>query len=488
MLAFASSLGAWNQIERVERIVKHHGLAFPLAVVEAIGRPYGLRMVAEEERRPSGVDAIMISVLDSRLMMETSKHFRAWKIPMRRQQRGPNHPWVIAGGQGLHNPMPYYDIADVIVVGDAEEPLPAILGAWERHHRTPGFLAECSTIPGVLVPAYHVPGEATIVQSVSQDIGITLRADVRVNLTSLRRIEIARNCRHKCLFCGLGWRAPLRENSTDAIISAIKMSPRQLHLQAGDAESHSGITAIRAALRERAAVDNGWTGRLDSIEGDEPIVANKRYAFGVEGMTERVRRAIGKGYLTDERLIDSTLSIMDRTEGDGKGRLAWHMIAGLPGQTADDPIAFMRVLIELDYRRRGKIARNLSLHWQPFQPLPGTPMQWCSCGGGARRLAATIRGVEDLSWVCIRQHAGRTDDVAKVCTVLARSDRRGVDLLEALGERRVTPDVAAEIAGVGYGELDPDAPLPWDWIAHAYSRRTLRKAYDVMMNRLKGDE
>jgi hypothetical protein len=37
MLAFASSLGAWDQIERVERIVKHHRLAFPLAVVEAIG-------------------------------------------------------------------------------------------------------------------------------------------------------------------------------------------------------------------------------------------------------------------------------------------------------------------------------------------------------------------------------------------------------------------------------------------------------------------
>lgn len=486
MKALASSLGAWEQIERAERTSKRHGLAFPLAVVQAIGAPHGLAMTPEESSPLPALtfDAIMISVLDARLMMGTAARFASWGVPMRRQQRHRLHPWVIAGGQGLHNPMPYYDVADAIVVGDAEEPMPHLLAAWERHGRTPGFLAACSTIPGVLVPLYHRPEETTIAQAVSLDIGTTIRCDVRVNLNGSRRVEIARNCRHKCLFCGLGWRAPMRENPTCEILSAIDGSPKQIHLQAGDAESHSGINEIREALRERGAVDAGWTGRLDSVEGEDPIAGNKRYAFGVEGMTARVRAAIGKAYLTDERIVTSTCDVMERTEGEGKGRIAWHMIAGLPGEQRDDALAFTRLLQRLDERRRGRTARNLSLHWQPFQPLPGTPMQWCACGGGARRLVNMVRGVEGMPWVQIRQHAGRTDDVASVCTVLARSDRRGVDLLEAIGQRRITPDEAAEIAGVGWGALDPDALLPWDWIQHAYPRKVLRLAFDVMRRRL----
>lgn len=70
-------------------------------------------------------------------------------------------------------------------------------------------------------------------------------------------------------------------------------------------------------------------------------------------------------------------------------------------------------------------------------------------------------------------------------TVLCRSDERGADLLEVLaGSDRITPDQAAALAGVGYGALDPDAPLPWDFISQHYDRSTLRRAYDVMMKRL----
>lgn len=57
-------------------------------------------------------------------------------------------------------------------------------------------------------------------------------------------------------------------------------------------------------------------------------------------------------------------------------------------------------------------------------------------------------------------------------------------LLEALADRVVSPDEAAQIAGASYGAIDPDAPLPWDFVRQHYPRETLRKAYDVMMRRL----
>ena len=95
-----------------------------------------------------------------------------------------------------------------------------------------------------------------------------------------------------------------------------------------------------------------------------------------------------------------------------------------------------------------------------------------------------MRDAERLPWIPVRQLGGRTDEMALVCTVLSRSDRRGADLLDALAAGPVTPDQAVKIAGIGYGTIDPGAPLSWDFVKQFYGKDVLRKAYDVMMSRL----
>lgn len=475
-------------MERQEGIKVPHGLTFPLAVVEAIGRPHGLVMSAEEStpEGPLGFDAIFLSVLDSRCMLEAAKHFARWRVPFRSRDRGFNWPVVVAGGQGLHNPLPLAPVADVIVIGDGEDPLPLILDAYYSYGWTRAFLTACAGIRGVFVPSLHDRREITIEQSVSSDIGITLREDIRVNHDGTRRLEIARGCKYKCAFCSLGWRTPVRENTPEQIITEIRKSPRRLHLQAGDAESHSGIAEIRTALRAHGGSDSGWTGRLDTLleNPDQTIPGQKRYAFGVEGVSHRLRSAVGKGYLTDERLIADTCRFFDSVEGDGKGRAAWHVMAGLPGQKPLEELALREVIQEIDRRQRGHTARNLSIHVQPFQPLPGTPMQWCAAGGDARRLLATFADLGRLAWCRTRCVGGRTNDVALVCTSLSRADERGADLLEASAERKLTPREAAEISGSTFGELDLDAPLPWDFVRQWQPKETLRRAHEVMRKRL----
>ncbi len=489
MRAFASSLHAWKSLERQEGIKVPHGLTFPLAVVEAIGAPYGLTLAAEEHtpEGPYGFDAIFLSVLDSRCMVNAARHFAKWKVPFRRAYRNELHPLVWAGGQGLHNPLPLAPCADLIVIGDAEEPLPKLLVAWENHRgNRKAFLRAAAEVPGVFVPSIHDRRRDTIVQAVAPDISVTLRHNISVSHDGTRRIEIARGCKYKCTFCSLGWRTPVRENPTEQIIETIVRSPKRVHLQAGDAESHSGIDLIRAALRAHGGFDQGWTGRLDSLfeNPDQTIPGQKRYAFGVEGVSYRLRRAVGKGYLTDDRLVEDTVRFFSTIEGDGRGRGAWHLISGLPGERRGEELELARVIERIDQRMRGKTPRNLSLHWQPFQPLPGTPMQWCAGGTGARSKIARLRFVERYSWCRVRQLGGRTDSMALTCTVLARADERGADLLEALAERMLTPDEAAEIAGTTYGALDPDEPVPWGFVRTAHGPEVLRRAYDVMMGRL----
>lgn len=490
MRAFASSFHAWKSLERQEGIKVPHGLVFPLAVVEELGRPYGLTLTAEEHEPagPAGYDAVMITVLDSRCMVEAAKHFARWRMPFRRADRTPGEwPLVWAGGQGLHNPLPMSAVFDLCVIGDAEDPLPALLTLWERHGNSDGFLAAASTVPGVYVPAHHDRSEARIVQSVAHDIGVTLRTSIDVSHNKTRRIEIARGCKFKCSFCSLGWRTPVRENSAAEVLTAIRSSSKTVHLQAGDAESHTGIDEIRVGLREHGGYDQGWTGRLDTLleNPDQTIPGGKRYAFGVEGVSHRLRAAVGKGYLTDERLAADTVRFFTSIEGDGKGRAAWHVISGLPTETFAEVRQLIGVVDDIDRRMRGKTARNLSIHWQPFQPLPGTPMQWCAAGSGARLHADALK--ERGSWCRVRSVGGRTDSMALLCSVLARSDERGAALLEAMAAGRVDVRAAEALTGSTIGALDPDGPLPWDFIAQHYDRATLRRGYDATMRRLSGE-
>lgn len=490
MRAFASSLSAWRSLERQQGTKVPHDIVYSLAVVAAIGEPHGLELVAEErvpDRRPHGFDAVFVSVLDSRCMIGTAEHFDRWGLALDRRERSPSDPLVWAGGQGLANPRLYDLVADLIVLGDAEDPLPQLLGLWHAGLRGHRFLESAAGVAGVYVPSVHDPARDRVALSVSSDIGASLRSSISVSHDGTRRIEIARGCRYKCTFCSLGWRAPVRENTADQIVAEIRRSPKRVHLQAGDAESHSGISEIRSALREHGGLDQGWTGRLDSLflNPDVSTPGSKRYAFGVEGVSERLRRAFGKGYLTNERLIADTATFLSTIEGDTVGRAAWHLIAGLPTERPEESLDLVRVVTSIQRRQRGRKKRVLSLHWQPFQPLPWTPAQWFGCGGGARSQIAVMRAAERDPWLPLRQLGGRTDDMAKVCTTLARSHGEGAVRLLAGLRSKVTPEQAESLAGVGYGSLDPDDDLPWDFIDGAYSRAQLRRAYDVTLRRLE---
>jgi len=489
MRALASSFSAWRLLEQQEGTKVPHGLVYSLAVVGTIGQPHGLNLVAEEsltDRRARDFDAVFISVLDSRCMIGAAQHFDRWGLPLDRRARTDSDPLVWAGGQGLANPRPFDLIADLIVVGDAEQPLPALLALWNTGARRQTFLEQAAGVPGVYVPSVHDPAHDRVQLSVSDVIDASLRDEISVSLDGTRRIEIARGCRYKCTFCSLGWRAPVRENTSADVITQIRRSPKRVHLQAGDAESHSGIGEIRAALADHGGIDQGWTGRLDTLllNPDVSTPGSKRYAFGVEGVSHRLRRAFGKGYLTDERLIADTLTFLDSIEGPTVGRTAWHMISGLPAERDRETLDLARVVTTIQQRRRGKTKRKLSLHWQPFQPLPWTPAQWFGAGAAARAKIDVMRSLERDPWLLIEQLGGRTDSMAKVCTVLSRSSGEGALRLLASLRTKVTPEQAEDIAGVGFGPLELEAPLPWDFIDGAYTRAQLRRAFDVCVARL----
>jgi radical SAM superfamily enzyme YgiQ (UPF0313 family) len=483
---FASSLRIWKVFDERQHRKGRHDLTFSLAVVGAIGADHGLVLVPEELTREAAhkFDAVFVNVMDSRTMVDAAKHFARWKLPFRRRERGPEFPFVWAGGQGLRNPLPFSEVADLIVLGDAEEPLPRLLALWDQHGRTQAFLEEAAAVPGVFVPSVHDRHQTRLQLRVSDDIGISLRSDIRVSLDKSRRLEIARGCPYRCPYCSLGWRAKYRESRTEDILSALDACPKRVHLQAGDAESHSGIVQLRAELLKRGQIDLGWTGRLDTVikrlryDGSS-IPAQKRYAVGIEGVSHRLRRAIGKPLLTDDAMVEWNLELLDRIEDDRIGRTCWHLMGGLPTEDAAmETQKLLSVLRRIDHVRRHRSAKYLEIHWQPFQPLPGTPMQWCASGRVSKYAVHSLTVAEDFDNIKIIQYVGRTNDMAKICTILSRADERGAVLLEALGGPKiVTVEEAERICGTSFGELDPTSPLPWDFIDSDFPRPILEREY-----------
>ena len=81
-------------------------------------------------------------------------------VPVRAEQRRPEHPLVIVGGHCAFNPEPMADFVDAFVIGDGEEAvgeITEVVGAWKRSGRTgrEGVLRELATIPGVYVPSMY---------------------------------------------------------------------------------------------------------------------------------------------------------------------------------------------------------------------------------------------------------------------------------------------------------------------------------------------
>ena len=82
-------------------------------------------------------------------------------VPVRNEDRRPEHPIVIAGGHCAYNPEPLAEYVDAFVMGDGEEVISEIaevVGAWKRRRsrrRRDAVLHELATIEGVYVPAMY---------------------------------------------------------------------------------------------------------------------------------------------------------------------------------------------------------------------------------------------------------------------------------------------------------------------------------------------
>ena len=489
MRSIATGLGAWASIETGK--AGRHGLTFPLALVSAtmVEGGYPAPIPWEGDRRPveraRDVDLLLVSAMDPRHFWEIVPWLREVGAPVLARDRAEADPFVLLGGQAAAAPVPVLPFFDVVYVGEAEAHLVELLdvlrdgrrAGWSRRR----ILEAAAAVPGCLVPSCQPAGHTVrIVEAV--DIGMSLRRPLNVSLRNVRRIELARGCRSKCGFCVLGWRTRYRENPADGVIRALRDAPsREVTLSAADAETYSGLREVRVQMAALGLHDHGVNGRLDTFAGNE-VTSAKSFSFGLEGMSHRLRRAMGKPKLTDGYIAGR----LDEFWRMGGARVLLHMIGGIPTESHNDECEFAGLLALLRDMPRGR--RYVTIGRQPLTPMPHTPMQWLAPGLRTDRIGRVVaRYAGDPRLTLVDAH-GQREVPAILNALLIRGGPETAHVL-LRGRPRVREGRLArrQLGAWAWGyEIDledrlstwsTDRPLPWACVESAVPLRSQLRAY-----------
>ncbi len=477
-----------------------------------------------ESQRPLGSFDVIGFSLPYELTYTNLLHLlRLAGVPLRRQQRGPEHPLVMAGGPAMVNPEPLADFLDLAVVGEAEELIHPLMDlfiqakeeGWDR----PKLYRQASRIQGVYAPALFEPvygqGRLQEIKALDPEFPRVRRrivADLDAHQPPLNRVvpavkpvhdrvglEVARGCTRGCRFCQAGYiYRPVRERSPQAVLEAalegLKLTGLEelalLSLSTGDYSCASELaTALMDALAARNVSLSLPSLRVDSLS-DELIQQIKRvrktgFTLAPEAGSMRLRQVINKD-LTEEQILDTARRVF---------ALGWNLIKlyfmlGLPTETDQDIAEIGRLCSAVAAQAgkgRGKgplVHAGLGL----FVPKPHTAFQWeaqIDLAEARRRLGVAKAGLGDrrvkAKW--------NTPEQSILEGVLSRGDRRLSTALELAMRAGCRFDgwseefnfpawmQALQEAGLSAQEYqrarDPGEVLPWEHIDVGLSKEFL---------------
>ncbi len=360
------------------------------------------------------------------------------QIPLRAADRDDGHPLVIAGGPQADNPEPMADFLDLVVIGDGEASMAAILECYRElaengigRRDMVRIMAErfpWAYAPGLYDVRYHddgtiraygtdVPGlldgpdrpSGLVGQSKTQNPKSKIRPIERCQTPDFENapfpirplipwvqvvhdrmaIEVMRGCPQRCRFCHAGYtKRPVGVRSVDKILELAEKQYRstghsELGLLSLSTADYPHLKELAARVNERFAdrrVNISMPSlRVDKMLQNIPWMANSVRKSGltiaVEAAGDRLRQAIRKK-VTDGDLIDGVVQAYEA----GWRRIKCYFMAGFPGETEDDIRAIHTLSVKMSQARRrigkGPANINSSVGW--LVPKPYTPFQWAA--------------------------------------------------------------------------------------------------------------
>jgi hypothetical protein len=304
-------------------------------------------------------------------------------------------------------------------------------------------------------------------------------------------VEISRGCRNKCLFCQYGWLKRYREADIAEIEQVIRLSnTKSIRVFAADRFQHRSYDKINALLEKRGKNDTGSDVSIRFLlKHPEYLKYTRKIRVGIEGMSYRLRRMVGKNY-TDEDILRFCLMVADA----GIKTLDWYMIYGLPTERFNDIEQFSALIRKLDDAMPEKY--TIAIHWNAFTPSAQTPLQWCAPAHGKNPLLEKFMANTGNRRIKVFHKPRTTGSWTIIKRMLAiRADHTCEKLLFSLAHRETEfkrrPDAVLKFYREATGrnllsEWPIDVPLPWDEFCK-YKKGVMLKAMQHALSRAEAD-
>ncbi len=299
------------------------------------------------------------------LAAERDAHDRRW-------------PLVVVGGPlTFSNSVPAGLLADVIVMGEAEESIATLVQAFRDNRDKQGLLETLARLPGFYVPALR--GEQPPGIAAADNARLPACSQIvtpHTELSEMFLIEAARGCSRVCTYCVMrrSTNGGMRKVEVDQILAKIPDYARRVGLVGAAVTDHPRLPAILRAL-----IDSGRSIGISSLRADrlnDELVAllvaggYRTLTTASDGASQAMRDRIRRG--TSEENLRNAARLC---RAHGMAALKLYMILGLPGETMADVDDLVRFALEL-----AALAPRLVITVAPFvakrnTPLDGAPFE-----------------------------------------------------------------------------------------------------------------
>jgi radical SAM superfamily enzyme YgiQ (UPF0313 family) len=289
-------------------------------------------------------------------------------------RRNSSRPWpliVIGGPLTFSNPVPAGPIADVIVMGEAEQLLSPIIEGLEVGGNRDALLATLARTPGYYIPSIH--GEVATAVFKTDDDNLPAYSQIRTpdtELSNMHLIEPERGCHRGCTYCVMrrSTNGGMRLVAPDKVMSLVPSDAKRVGLVGAAVTDHPGLPKILSAL-----VASGREVGISSLRADrltDEIVGLLRkggyrtLTTAADGASQRMRDAILRK--NGERHL---IRAAELARDHGMRTLKLYMMLGLPDENDDDIDELIRFGTELS-----RIAPSLVFGVAPFVAKRNTPL------------------------------------------------------------------------------------------------------------------
>jgi radical SAM superfamily enzyme YgiQ (UPF0313 family) len=440
-------------------------------------------------------------------------------IPLRCDQRGEEHPLLIAGGPAVSNPLPYSAFIDAFWIGEAEA------GFFDLARKLLEIKSAGGSRSALLDKLREHPNiwakrKETVFRAVDACFatrGMSPNEDTVYPVPSMKTVqhhgllEIMRGCPNGCRFCHAGyWYRPMRQKKPETVIREAGEfvtlgGYREISLSSLSSGDYAGIGDLVDALNDK------FSGRHISFQ--MPSLKVSTFALSLlekisqtrkSGLTFAVETPLDFWQLAINKQVTENyaVEILREAKRNGWRGAKFYFMIGLPACSQEDSGDAVYTAVYTDEETAivnfvSSVAKKTAMHFNInvgiFVPKPHTPYQW------ARQLDSET-AAKKLDF--IRSRLKPQGHKVSVCDpfvsmlegILSRGDERAGGLVEQafrLGTRldpwqefiskdawQTVLDNNPGLAGEFLAPKDIAAPLPWSVINAGVSPAYLRKEFE----------